>query len=96
MLLQNPFPIVMAGFRRLCENQAVSDFLELLLQLLLEVVSDWAGAWATWRFYLCLTVSIALAVSTLWLCKDCDAASIYSGFVICVGVLGGVAWDALV
>ena len=74
----------------------MSDLLELLLQLLLEVLCDWAGAWATWRFYLCLIVSIALAVSILCLCTNCDAASIYSGFIICAGVLGGVAWDALV
>jgi len=86
----------MAAFRRRRDSQAVSDFLELLLQLLIEVLCDWAGAWATWRFYLCFTVSIALATALLWRCSSCDAASLYSGFIICAGVLGGVAWDALV
>ena len=72
----------------------MSDLLELLLQLVIEVLCDWAGAWASWLFYLCFTVSLALA--TFILCTSCDAASLYSGFIICAGVLGGVAWDTLV
>jgi len=85
----------MAAFRRRRDSQAVSDFLELLLQLLIEVLCDWAGVWATWRFYGCFTVSIALATSILWLCTSCDGALLYSGCIICAGALGSVAWEAL-
>ncbi len=70
----------------------MSDLLELLLNVALEVLGAGLEEWAGWRFYVPLLSSIAIAGLMGWWMS---APGMLCGIVIGAGVVAGIVWEVM-
>lgn len=71
----------------------MSDLLEFLLNVVVDVFSCGAEDWAGWRFFLCFFGSLGIAIVMDWLVSNNGAREVLSAAVACVGTVGGFIWE---
>ena len=76
----------------------MSELIELVLNLVLELVLDLASVfledWGGWRFYLPVLASVGISVLVSWLVPDgSPGAGLASSFIVVVGVGTGIVWE---
>jgi hypothetical protein len=71
----------------------MSDLLEFLLNLVVDILSCGAENWAGWRFFLCFFGSLAVAMLIDFFVSSSGAQAVLSAVVTFLGAAGGFIWE---
>lgn len=71
----------------------MSDLLEFLLNLVVDILSCAAEDWAGWRFFLCFFCSLAIAMMLDFVVSNNGAREVLSAAVTFLGAVSGFIWE---